>query len=315
MTIARCPTTILTAILAAGWLLAAPAVAAPPPAGYATPDAAVAALVAAIQAATPGGARAVLGPGADLLVSSGDPVQDDAERRHFLDLFAAAHKLVTRPDGAVVLEVGADDWPLPFPLRQGADGAWRFDAAAGAREIVDRRIGRNEIDAIQTLLALVDAEADYHERAAKAGDPRYAAHIVSSGPGAEDGLYWPTGDGEPPSPLDPLVAAAIAEGYPDHPEPGPTAPYRGYLFHVLTRQGPDAPGGARTYMRDGRLTEGFGFAACPAAYGGGGYVSFIVNQDGVVFQKDLGEHTATDCAAIASFDPDLSWARVDITPD
>lgn len=299
--------------VAACLLLGRPALAAPAAdQAYASPDDAVAALVAALRTGVSASIHRVLGPGADVLVSSGDKVQEAAERTRFLDSYDAAHTLVTAPDGSVTLEVGQNEWPLPFPLRKGADGAWRFDAAAGAQQVLDRRIGRNEVAAIQTLLALADAEADYADRAQKAGNRHYADHVVSSGPGQQDGLYWPAENGEPASPLGPLVDAAAADGYTDRLERGKQTPYRGYLFHVLTAQGPDAPGGARAYVKDGSMTEGFGFAACPAVYGGGGYMSFIVNQDGVVFQKDLGPETAKLAAAMTSFNPDLSWARVDI---
>jgi hypothetical protein len=278
---------------------------------FATAEDAVAALIAAVGTDTPAALIGVLGPSAEKLVSSGDANADAIARKHFLDNFATKHALVADGPDRMVLQVGADDWPMPLPIVQ-QDGRWHFDSAEGAQQIIDRRIGRNEIDAIRVSLAYVDAQQDYFARAKAAGGPgEYAQRLVSSA-GAEDGLYWQPAEGEPESPLAPLVNQAIDEGYPGELVSGHAVPYDGYYFRILKRQGPDAPEGAKNYVVDGRMTGGFALVAWPATYGASGIMTFLVNQDGVVFQKDLGPHTAERIAAMTSFDPDLSWARVDI---
>jgi hypothetical protein len=278
---------------------------------YATPDDAVAALIAAVGSDSPAALIGVLGPSAEKLVSSGDANADAIARKHFLDNYAAKHALVADGQGRMVLQVGADDWPLPLPIVQ-QDGRWHFDSADGAQEIVDRRIGRNEIAAIRVSLAYVDAQQDYFARAKAAGGAgEYAQRLVST-PGEEDGLFWQAAEGEPESPLAPLVNQAIDEGYPGELVSGHPVPYEGYYFRILKRQGPDAPEGAKNYIVDGRMTGGFALVAWPAIYRASGVMTFIVNQDGVVFQKDLGPHTSARAAEMTSFDPDLSWARVDI---
>jgi hypothetical protein len=278
---------------------------------FATAEDAVAALIAAVGTDTPAALIGVLGPSAEKLVSSGDANADAIARKHFLDNFATKHALVADGPDRMVLQVGADDWPMPLPIVQ-QDGRWHFDSAEGAQQIIDRRIGRNEIDAIRVSLAYVDAQQDSFARAKAAGGPgEYAQRLVSSA-GAEDGLYWQPAEGEPESPLAPLVNQAIDEGYPGELVSGHAVPYDGYYFRILKRQGPDAPEGAKNYVVDGRMTGGFALVAWPATYGASGIMTFLVNQDGVVFQKDLGPHTAERIAAMTSFDPDLSWARVDI---
>jgi hypothetical protein len=295
------------------WLLM-PVLAGAAPAGqktFASPEDAVAALIAAVGTDTPAALIAVLGPSAEKLVSSGDANADAIARKHFLDNYATKHALVADGPGRMVLQVGANDWPMPLPIVQ-QDGRWHFDSAEGAQQIIDRRIGRNEIDAIRVSLAYVDAQHDYFERAKAAGGPgEYAQRLVSS-PDAEDGLYWQPAEGEPESPLGPLVNQAIEEGYPGELVSGHLVPYDGYYFRILKQQGPDAADGARHYIVDGRMTGGFALVAWPASYRASGVMTFIVNQDGVVFQKDLGPETAKLAAAMTSFDPDLSWARVDI---
>ena len=212
-----------------------------------------------------------------------------------------------------VLTVGTDGWPLPFPIVH-AGGLWRFDANGGAEEIIDRRIGRNELATIRTLLSFVEAEQDYFDRAKRGVGTGFYAQRVQSSPGKFDGLYWGTTDGDPPSPLDPLVQQARDEGYPGEAAPdGKPTPYHGYLFSVLRAQGPAAEGGEKDYVRNGQMTEGFGFLAWPARIGNSGIVTFIVDQDGTVFQKDLGPTTAKTVAGITRFDPDPTWALVDIT--
>jgi hypothetical protein len=289
----------------------APAKAPVPQQTFATADDAVAALIAAVGTSDPANILKVLGPSADKLVESGDRNADIASGKHFLESYAAQHTLVAAGTNRMVLHVGTNDWPLPLPIVQ-TDGRWHFDSAAGAQEIVDRRIGKNEIAAIRVSLAYVDAQQDYFARAKAAGEPgEYAQRLVSS-PGDQDGLYWPQEGDDPASPLEPLVQQAMDEGYPGELVSGHAVPYQGYFFRILKRQGPEAPGGAKDYVVDGRMTGGFAMIAWPAIHRVSGIVTFLIDEDGVVYQKDLGADTAAKAAAITSFDPDLTWARVDI---
>nr|WP_294528704.1 DUF2950 domain-containing protein [uncultured Rhodopila sp.] len=302
------------ALFAAGLSVSAHAApAAAPQQVFASPDDAVAALVKAEQAGDEKALRGVFGPGSEKLVSSGDRVADAAGRQRFLDSYAAAHSLTPQEDGSVVLTIGPNAWPMPIPLVK-ADNGWRFDAATGAQQIIDRRIGRNELLTIRTLLASVEAEKDYFDRVQRGtGTGVYTDRFFST-PGQEDGLYWEPEDGEAASPLAPLIDQARDEGYPGAASPaGKQEPYHGYFFRILKAQGPNAPGGAKSYLSGGKMTGGFALLAWPAAYESGGVMTFVVDQDGVVFQKDLGAATAKIAAGITRFDPDVTWARVDIS--
>lgn len=283
----------------------------PPVTEYASPQDAVTALVDAARSGDTAQMEHVLGPDSSRLVVSGDPVTNTNERQRFVAAYDAKHTLVTGENGQVTLQVGTDDWSLPIPIVH-ADGGWHFDAKQGAEDIVDRRIGRNEIAAIRTSLAYVDAQKAYfdlHKQYAATG--AYAQRLVST-PGNYDGLYWPEAPGIPDSPLQPLVSAAAQEGYPGELVAGHPVPYQGYYFRILKAQGPDALGGARDYVVHGKMTGGFALLAWPARYGASGIMSFQVGPDGVVFQKDLGPQTTAHANAITRFNPDLSWARVDI---
>ena len=289
-----------------GLLLALAAFAGPAAAAdYATPEEAVAALEAALKADDPAALRAVFGPDRDALLGSGDKVADHNARQHFLDEFATAHRLQAEGDNRRVLIVGANDWPSPIPLVK-ANGRWHFDIVEGAQAIADRRIGENEIAAIGSLLAMVDAERAYFDLRHE-----YARRLLAN-PGQQDGLYWPTEDDDAPSPLAGLAAIAEAEGYSLDPMQKSPAPFRGYFFRFLTGQGPSAPGGAKSWLQGEKLADGFGLLAWPTRYGNSGIMSFQVGPDGVVFQKDLGPDTDAAVAHINRFDPDLSWARVDV---
>ena len=302
------------ALFAAGLAVSANAAPpAPPQQIFGSPDDAVAALVKAEQAGDEKAMRGIFGPGAEKLVSSGDRVADAAGRQRFLDSYAAAHSLTPQDDGSIVLSIGPNAWPLPIPLVK-ADNGWRFDSASGAQQIIDRRIGRNELLTIRTLLASVEAEKDYFDRVQRGtGTGVYADRLFST-PGQEDGLYWEAEEGEAPSPLAPLIEQARDEGYPGAASPaGKQEPYHGYFFKILKAQGPNAPGGAKSYLSGGKMTGGFAFLAWPAAYENSGVMTFAVDQDGVVFQKDLGAATGKIAAGITRFDPDVTWARVDIS--
>jgi hypothetical protein len=246
----------------------------------------------------------VLGPGSSEIVSSGDPVADASTRKRVVEAYEAKHQVAMEGADKAVLILGPDDWPFPIPLMR-KDGTWAFDTAAGREEILARRIGRNELSTIQASLAYVDAQNEYAEKGV-AGSGVYAQRVISR-PGQKDGLYWPTQSGEADSPLGELVAAATAEGYRAGERP---IPYHGYYYKILTRQGPNAPGGALDYIVRGKMIGGFGLLAYPAEYGNSGIMTFLVNHQGTVYQKDLGPNTERLANQIKSFNPDGSWQRV-----
>jgi hypothetical protein len=279
---------------------------------FATPGEAAAALVAAARADNVAAMHDVLGPNSVALLYSGDPVADNQARERFVAAYDAKHALAPDALGRMVLTVGDNDWPLPIPIVKD-NGQWHFDSMQGVQDLIDRRIGRNEIAAIRTALAYVDAQKLYFEMMRGEGAGAYAQRLVSR-PGRRDGLYWPAAAGQLESPLEPLVAQAVEEGYPGADRNGKPQPYQGYYFRILTGQGDSAPGGALDYVVDGRMTKGFALIAWPAIYGASGIMTFQVNQDDVVFQKDLGRTTEARVRAIKLFDPDLSWTRVDVGP-
>ncbi|WP_240790988.1 DUF2950 domain-containing protein [Roseomonas sp. AR75] len=250
----------------------------------------------------------VLGEAGRRLIRSGDAVADRAARADFTAMYAAGHRIERPSADRAVLVVGPDDWPLPIPMRL-SGGAWRFDARAGAQELVDRRIGRNELDTIETLRAIADAQRDYASGPGRQGGLRAYAQRFFSTPGQRDGLYWPSAPGEAESPLGPLLAAASAGGYARGRGDVPQA-YHGYYFRILTRQGAAAPGGAMDWVVNGRMIGGFAVLAWPASYGSTGWKSFMVSHDSVVWEADLGRDTARRAAAITAFDPGQGWSRV-----
>ena len=246
----------------------------------------------------------ILGSDNRQIVRSGDDTEDAQSRANFVEKYKEMHRLAKEPDGTTTLIVGARNWPTPIPLVNKND-SWYFDAEAGAKEILFRRIGRNEISAIRVCQELVAAEKEY--RSSQHDD--YASKILSDD-GQHNGLYWRVADGEPQSPIGPLVASAAAEGYAKG-QAGPPTPYRGYYFHILTKQGKNGPGGAKSYIVHGKMTEGFAFLAYPAEYGSSGVMTFIVNQDGVVLQKDLGKKADVLAKAMKKYNPDSSWRKAD----
>jgi hypothetical protein len=271
---------------------------------------ATAALVAALRAHDSRALVQILGSEARPLVSSGDPVADRQIRDAFLAKYDAANALVPGANGAMTLQIGQDDWPFPIPLVKDGE-QWRFDARAGREEILARRIGRNELFTMQTCLAYVDAQREYYEQDRRGNGVLQYAQKFASTPGKRDGLYWETKAGEPLSPLGSLVAQARKEGYRRDQAGGPT-PYHGYFFRILTSQGADAADGAYDYVVRGQMIGGFALVAYPAQYGVSGVMTFIVNQDGVVYEKDLGPTTATLAGAMKAFNPDKSWAKSDV---
>ena len=278
-------------------------------ASFNRPDAAADALANAARHNDRAGILKVLGPQAAEVVSSGDPVADSEIRAKFVQTYDAKHQVKMDGDAKAALTIGPDDFPFPIPLIRKGDG-WQFDAAAGREEILARRIGRNELDAIQSSLAYVDAQDEYADRDNTGAGPGVYAQRIISDEGKKNGLYWPSSAGADESPLGELVAEATRRGY--KVGEGRT-PYHGYYFKILTRQGPDAHGGALDYVVNGKMIGGFGLVAYPADYRNSGVMTFIVNQEGVVFQKDLGPHTSELAERMTSFNPDTSWSKVSDT--
>ena len=235
---------------------------------------------------------------------SGDEVADREARERFVGAYDAKHNVTVEGDKAFLV-VGADDFPLPIPLTR-QETNWKFDTAAGRLEVLYRRIGRNELDAIQTCLAYVDAQNEYAEKDRTGAGPGVYARRIVSASGKKDGLYWPASDGEA-SPLGEFVAQASAEGY--KAGAGRT-PYHGYYYRILTRQGPNAPGGMLNYVVKGKMIGGFALLAYPAEYGNSGVMTFLVNHSGTVYQKDLGDYTMSLAERMTWFDPDQTWKKV-----
>lgn len=285
-------------------LVAGAVFAAPDGKAFSEPEKAIDALVKAVRAYDKPALLALVGKGGAPIIESGDPVQDKNDRETFLALYDEKHELRLDGDRATLV-IGPGEWPWPVPLVKTAKG-WQFDAAAGLEEILNRRIGRNELEVIQGLLAIVDAQRVYYlEDHDDDGLLEYAAKFRST-VRRHDGLHWPVAEGEPPSPLGLFVAEAMEEGYqPNSPS------YYGYNFRLLTSQGARAPGGAYDYLVRNDLVGGFAVIARPAEWGETGVMTFLVNHDGVIFQKDLGKGTAEEAAKIETYDPGDGWEKVD----
>ncbi|MGY0572452.1 DUF2950 domain-containing protein [Bradyrhizobium sp. RDM12] len=272
---------------------------------YPTPEDAAAALASAVKSGPERAILKVLSTAAEDIVSSGDEVADVDIRQRFTSMYDAKHSIKAEGNKKATLMLGPDDFPFPIPLVNTRTG-WEFDTAEGRIEVLYRRIGRNELDAIQTSLAFVDAENEYADKDRGEGAGVYAQRIVSSA-GKKDGLFWR--DDNDQSPLGALAAQASSEGY--KAEEGP-APYHGYYFRILKAQGANAPGGALNYVVNGKMIGGFALIAWPAEYGNSGVMTFLVNHSGVVYQKDLGPRTKALAARITAFDPDQTWKKVDV---
>jgi Protein of unknown function (DUF2950) len=296
-------------VLTLAFVLLTPSAGAAEQKTFATPAQAVQALVKAAEEGNQDEMMAVLGDDGKDLVFSGDPVQDKSGMESFVKSYNTKHSIVEQDGKTRILRVGASDWELPIPIVNDA-GKWRFDTAAGRQELVYRRIGHNELGAIAACRGYIDAQKDYAS-VGHDGLPAgiYARRLISSA-GKQDGLYWETAEGDPPSPAGPLLAQAGDEGYANGAGVGKTQPYHGYLYRVLKAQGSAAKGGAKSYLTDGKLTEGVAMVAFPAQYKVSGVMTFIVNQRGVVYQKDLGEKTAEIAAAMTDYDPDSTWKKV-----
>jgi Protein of unknown function (DUF2950) len=304
----RAPSLARLGVLTMAVLIVAMASPASAQQSYKTPEEAAEALVSAARNEDRKAVLAVLGPDGVDIVSSGDAVDDAATRQRFVTAYDAKHQITMLGNDKATLIVGQDDFPFPIPLLR-KDGAWQFDTAAGREEILYRRIGRNELSAIQTCLAYVDAQHEYAEKGV-AGSGVHAQRIVSR-PEKKDGLYWPAQAGEVESPLGALAARAAAEGY--RAREG-RIPYHGYFYRILTRQGPNAPGGALDYRVRGKMIGGFALVAYPAEYGNSGVMTFLVNHQGVVYEKDLGPRGAATAASMPGFNPDRTWRQAADAP-
>jgi Protein of unknown function (DUF2950) len=274
---------------------------------FQSPDAAVKSLVDATRAHDVKALVSLFGPGSDDLISSGDDVDDARGRDMFVKAYDEAHRLEKAGDTKRVLYVGKDDWPMPVPIVK-TGKRWRFQTEEGRQEILSRRIGKNELDAIQTCLAIVDAQKEYAVLDRDKDQLLEYAQKFESEEDKKDGLYWEAAPGEPLSPLGPLVASAAAEGY---GKAAQLSPYHGYLYKIITAQGENANGGAYSYMVNGSMIGGFAIVAYPALYRSSGVKTFTVNHEGIVYEKDLGPETAKLAAAITVFDPDKSWKKVE----
>jgi hypothetical protein len=245
----------------------------------------------------------ILGPDAKRIVSSGDDTEDADGRANFVQKYQEMHRLMKEPDGTTTLYIGAENWPTPIPLVNKGN-SWYFDTEAAKREILYRRVGENELSTIRICQELVAAQKEY--RSSQRNE--YAQKIFSD-KGQHNGLYWEAAKGQPQSPIGPLVASAVAEGYTTKGQDTAPTPYHGYYYHVLMGQGTNAPGGAKSYVVNGKMTGGFAFIAYPAEYRSSGVMTFIVNEDGVVYEKDLGKQTEVLAKAMKEYTPTSSWRK------
>jgi len=271
---------------------------------FSSPEDAVAAMVGAMRRQSPGMLATIVGPGSEAWLFSGDAVADRTAMEEFMAAYEQRHVIARPEESRATVTVGADDWPLPIPVVE-SGARWHFDGAAGHEEVLARRIGRNELETIQVLEAMADAQVEYARAdPGRTGRVAYAQKFEST-PGKKDGLYWTAQPGEPESPLGPLVAQAAKEGYGG----AKLSPYRGYVFRMLRGQGPHAPGGAFDYVVKGDMIGGFAIVGYPIAYGVSGVMTFMINQDAVVYQKDLGRETTRAVAAMKRFDPGPGWTK------
>lgn len=276
---------------------------------FASPGAAVLALYDAARNHDQQAAAAIFGSNANDILHTGDEVADKNMATNFVTHYDKMHRVVLEPDGDAILYIGAQNWPFPIPIVKNSSGAWYFDTEAGKKEILYRRVGRNENDAIDILHSLAEAQLDYASQPHDGGTVgQYAMKFISDD-GKQNGLYWKTTDSEQPSPIGPLLVTAAGEGY--AMKQGQPTPYHGYYYRMLTKQGAAAKGGAKDYVVNGQMTKGFAFVAYPADYRNSGVMTFIVNQDGVVYEKDLGTDTAKIASAMTDYNPDKTWDKVD----
>ncbi len=277
---------------------------------FKSPEEAVKSLVEAVKASDSKELLAILGPGGKEIISSGDEVADKAERERFIQDYEEMSKLEKEADKKVSLVVGKAEWPFPIPIVKKGE-TWAFDTMAGKEELLNRRIGRNELNTIEVCRAYVDAQREYARKDRDSdGLLEYAQKFVST-KGKKDGLYWKAKEGEEQSPLGPLAAQAVKEGYGGRKPGDNPVPYHGYFYKILKAQGKNAPGGTYDYVVKGKMIGGFALVAFPAEYGASGVMTFIVNHDGVVYEKDLGKETEKIVNTMTKFDPDKTWKKVE----
>jgi Protein of unknown function (DUF2950) len=275
---------------------------------FAAPHDAVQALIAAVKSGNLEDLFTIFGPDSEALIASSDPATGRRNREVFAVAVAEQWRLVDETPTRKTLVIGNEDWPFPVPIVKVGNG-WQFDTAAGKEEIIARRIGRNELEVIQTCLAYVTAQKRYAQQGHDGNAPGVYAMKFGSDPGKENGLYWPAGKGQKRSPLGDLVAQAAEDGSPRGTNSEQPTPFHGYYFKILTAQGPAAPGGAKNYVVKGAMSRGFALVAWPAQYDVTGVMTFVVNQDGIVFEKDLGAGTDAAARKMTSHNPDASWRR------
>jgi hypothetical protein len=273
---------------------------------FATPGEAVLALYSAARDNDQSAMSAIFGNNSGDVLHSGDDVADNNARENFLRRYEQMHRVVVEPDGTVTLYIGAENWPFPVSIVKTSSGAWYFDTESGKQEILYRRIGINENDAIEIFYALVDAQREYASVVRSGESSKHYAMRFFSDEGKQNGLYWKTSGTEPPSPIGPVIADATSQGYTDK-----SAPFHGYYFRMLTKQGTASKGGAKEYVVNGQLIRGFAFVAYPAEYKNSGIMTFIVDQHGVVYEKDLGPDTQSIASAMTEYNLDNTWDPVD----
>ena len=274
-----------------------------------SPDKAVEALVGTVKKNEVQTIKSIFGPEGEKILFSGDPVADQSDRERFLELFKERHVLEGKGSDKEFLILGNEKWPFPIPLVK-QDNRWHFDVLAGKEELLDRRIGKNELDVINVLTTYVDAQNEYAVKDLDGDGIRAFAARLKSEQGKKNGLYWPVKEGEAMSPMGPLVAEAVQRGY--TAKDGKKSPYHGYYYKTLLGQGGHAPGGAYDYQTHGKMIFGYALLAYPAKYGVSGIMTFMVNQQGVIYEKDLGKDTPSLAAEITKFDPDKSWDETDM---
>jgi hypothetical protein len=277
---------------------------------FKSPEEAVEALIDAVKRNDAKELLAIFGPAGKEVIFSGDEVADKTGRDRFAISYEEMNKLVNEYDKKVILHVGNEEWPFPIPIIKKGEH-WFFDTKAGKEEILNRRIGRNELNAIQVCLAYVDAQREYVLKKRDGDKLREYAQKFVSEKGKKNGLYWEAKEGEEQSPLGPLVAKAAKEGYTGKKSGDKRPPYHGYHYRILKAQGKNAPGGEYDYIIKEKMIGGFALVAYPAEYGDSGVMTFIVNQDGVAYEKDLGKDTEKIATAMKKFDPDKTWKKVE----
>ena len=280
----------------------------PPYRQFPSPDDAGNGLQEAVKSGDQNAVLAIFGPGSKEVISSGNASEDKATAGAFVAAYGAMHRWRKMPDESQILLIGADNFAFPIPLKKNDADQWFFDTAAGKEEILRRRVGRNELAVIDVCGALANAQADYFSQHLDDGNTHQYALKFISDPGKRNGLYWQPVDGQPKSPLGPLVAYATTEGY--SAKPDAHQPFHGYYFHMLTRQGSGAPGGAKDYISGGKMVGGFAFVAYPAEYSNSGVMTFMMDRDGILLQKDLGKTTTETASTMTEFNPDASWSIV-----